>query len=332
MFLYYLKIAIRNIHTNQKFSIINIAGFAFAISICLAITLFLIKEHSYDRFHKNSDQIVRLIDTKDNTSLIDYRVKDILVSNYSEIENGCLVLRVNFPVEIKSGDKGFYMNDIMSVDNNFFEIFSIPFESGKSSIPFTDIQSAVITQSMARTIFGTENPLGKDILIWGSLPVTIIGVIKDFPENSSISAGLIVNAENENFKFNKWIGNSDDLSTYRWPFTIYLQLKKNVNPDQFAAKINVDSNRLKPYNEKIGFLKLKDIYLHDLTTGSETKQGNANLLKLLTGIALIILALAVINYVNLTVAQQNRRNKETAVRKTIGQTGTISFISFYLNQ
>lgn len=318
MFWYYFKIAIGNIRTNKRFSIINIAGFAFAISICLAITLFLIKEHSYDRYHKNSDQIVRLIDTKDNSSLIDYRVKDILVSNYSEIENGCLVLRVNFPVEIKSGDKGFYMNDIMSVDNNFFEIFSIPFESGKSSMPFTDIQSAVITQSMAGTIFGTENPLGKDILIWGSFPVTITGVIKDFPENSSISAGLIVNAENENFKFDKWIGNSDDLSTYRWPFSIYLQLKKNVNPDQFAAKINADSNRLKPYNEKIGFLKLKDIYLHDLTTGSDTKQGNASLLKLLTGIALIILTLAVINYVNLTVAQQNRRNKETAVRKTTG--------------
>jgi putative ABC transport system permease protein len=318
MIRYFLKLALRNISANQKFSIINIAGFAFALSICLAISLFLIKEHSYDRYHKNADQIVRLIDTKDNSSLIDYRVKDILLDNYSEIENGCLMLRVNFPVEIRYGDKGFYMNDIMSVDNNFFEIFSIPFESGKSSVPFTDIQSAVITQSLARTIFGTENPLGKNILVWSSLPVTITGVIKDFPDNSSISAGLIVNAENENFKFTKWIGNSDDLSTYRWPFPIYLKLKKNINPDLFAAKINADSNRLKPYGEKIGFLKLKDIYLHDPTTGSETKQGNANLLKLLTGIALIILTLAIINYVNLTVAQQNKRNKETAVRKIIG--------------
>lgn len=318
MFWYYLKIAIRNIRTNKKFSIINIAGFAFAISICMAISLFLIKEHSYDSYHEHADQIVRLIDTKDHSSLIDYRVKNILLNNYSEIENVCLVLRVNFPIEIKSGDRGFYMNDIMSVDNNFFEIFSISFESGKSSNPFTDIQSAVITQSLAKTIFGTENPLGKDLLIMGSFPVTITAIIKDFPDNSSISAGLLVNAENENFKFNKWIGNSNDLSTYRWPFTIYLQLKENINPDQLVAKINVNIDRLKPYNEKIGFLKLKDIYLHDLTSGSETKQGNPSLLKLLTGIALIILMLAVINYVNLTIAQQNKRNKETAVRKTTG--------------
>ena len=76
----------------KKFSIINIAGFAFAISICLAISLFLAKEYSFDRYHENADQIVRLINTKYNSSLIDYRVKDILSENYSEIENSCLIL------------------------------------------------------------------------------------------------------------------------------------------------------------------------------------------------------------------------------------------------
>ena len=321
MFWYYLRIAIRNIRTNKKFSIINIAGFAFAISICLAISLFLIKEHSYDRYHRNADQIVRLIDTKDNSSLIDYRVKDILLKNYSEIENACLIIRSNYPVEIKSGDKGYYLDDIMSVDNHFFEIFSVPFVAGQSSSPFTNINSAVITEKTAKIIFGTESPLGKDLTVWGMLPVTITGIIKDFPDNSSITAGILVNAENEKFKFNQWIGDSRDLSTYRWPFQIYLQLNENVNTDQFAAKINSHIEVLKPYDkyyEQIGLLKLKDIYLHDPTTGSDTKQGNASLLKLLGGIALIILILAVINYVNLTVAQQKKRNKDTGLKKAIG--------------
>jgi putative ABC transport system permease protein len=321
MFWYYFKIAVRNIRTNKKFSIINIAGFAFAISISLAITLFLIKEHSYDRYHKNADQIVRVIDTKDNSSLIDYRVKDILLKNYSEIENACLIIRADYPVEIKSGDKGYYLDDIMSVDNHFFEIFSVPFVAGQAASPFSNINSAVITEKTAKIIFGTESPLGKDLTVWGMLPVTITGIIKDFPDNSSITAGILVNAENEKFKFNQWIGDSRDLSTYRWPFQIYLKLNKNINPDQFAAKINSHIDVLKPYDkyyEHIGLLKLKDIYLHDPTTGSDTKQGNANLLKLLSGIALIILILAVINYVNLTVAQQNKRNKDTGLKKTIG--------------
>ncbi len=85
MFTYYLKSALRNLWKNKSFSVINISGFAFGISICLAIALFLIKEYSYDRYHKNAPQIVRLINSEDNTSSIDYRVKDILLQNYPEI-------------------------------------------------------------------------------------------------------------------------------------------------------------------------------------------------------------------------------------------------------
>ncbi len=318
MFLYYLRIALRNIRTNKKFSIINIAGFAFAISICLAIWLFLIKESSYDMYNEHAENIVRLIDTKDNSSLIDYRVKDILVKSYAEIENACLVIRTSHPIEVRSGDKGFYLNDLMSVDNSFFQIFSVRFVSSPQVPPFININSAVVTETTAKIFFGSDNPLGKELIVWGMEPVTITGVIKDFPDNSSITAGLIVNAENESFKFNKWIGDSRDLSTYRWPFQIYLQLKEKTDPDAFAAKLNSQIEVLKPYNDQVGFLKLRDIYLHDHTTGSDTKQGNAGLLQLLGAIALIILILAIINYVNLTVAQQNRRNRDTGLKKSIG--------------
>jgi putative ABC transport system permease protein len=328
MILYFLKIALRNIRTNGKFSIINIAGFAFAISICLAISLFLLKERSYDRYHKNVNQIVRLTNPRNNSSLIDYRVKDILLKNYSEIENGCLVLRVDRPVVVKSGDKGYYLDDILSVDNNFFEIFTVPFISGQPSTAFININSAVITEKTAKVLFGTVASVGKDLLIFGTIPVTITGVIKDFPENSSLSAGILVNADNEKFRFTQWIKDSRDLSTYQWPFQIYLQLKKKVNNELFAAKINGNAALLKPYNEQIGFLKLKDIYLNDPTSGSGTKQGNRGLLKLLGGIALIILILAVINYVNLTIAQQNKRNKDTGLKKAIGADRTTILIQY----
>jgi putative ABC transport system permease protein len=318
MFRYYLKIAFRNIRTNRKFSIINIAGFAFAISICLAISLFLAKEYSYDRYHKNVDNIVRLINVKYNSSLIDYRVKEILTRNYPEIENSCLLLRSPHPIEIRYGEKGFYLDDIMSVDKNYFEIFSVPFVSGQQFTPFTNINSALITEKTAKTIFGPNSPLGKELIVSGIAPVTITGILKDFPDNSSITASILVNAENEQFKFNKWMGDSRDLSTYQWPFQIYFQLKENVDPDSFSSKINENTDQLKPYAEKIGFLKLRDIYLNDTTTGSETRQGNKSLLKLMGIIAIIILILAIINYVNLTVAQQNKRNKDTGLKKAIG--------------
>ena len=318
MFKYYLKVAFRNLQSNKKFFVISIAGFAFAISVCLSIFLFLAKEFSYDSYHKDNGQIVRLINVKENSSLLDYRAKDILLRNYPEFEDACLVQRVDHPIAVKVGEKGFYLDDILSVDNRFFEIFSVSFETGTQTRPFDNINSAILTESTARTLFGTENPLGKDLMIWGNVPVTITGIIKDFPDNSSISAGILVNAENEKFKFTQWIGDSRDLNTYQWPFQIYFKLNKNVNPDQLLAKINGRNELLKPYSEKIGFLKLNDIYLHDHTTGSTTKQGNAGLLKILTGIAFIILILSVINYINLTVAQQYKRNKDAGVKKTIG--------------
>ena len=321
MFLSYLKSALRNLMINIKFTIIIITGFAFAISVCLGIALYIIKEHSFDSFNEHFDNIVRLTDAKNNSSLIDYRVKDILLKSFPEIENACLVLRVNHPIEVKCNERGFYLDDIISVDNNFFEIFSVPFVSKLQSPPFIDINSAIITEETAGTLFGSENPLGKNLFIGGMIPVTVTGIIRDFPDNSSISAGILVNANNENFKFNTWIGDSRDLSTYRWPFQIYFQLKNDVIPDLLAVKINSQSDLLKPYTEVVGFLKLKDIYLHDTTSGSETKQGNASLLSLLTLIAVIILSLAIINYVTLTLAQQNKRIKDTGIRKTFGANG-----------
>jgi putative ABC transport system permease protein len=318
MFWYYLKTAARDILTNKKFSVINIVGFAFAISICLAIMLFVINEYSYDLYNNNTDQIVRLINTKHKSSEIDYRVKDIVAKNFPEIQNACLALRSGNPVEVQCQGKGYYLDDIMSVDNDFFEVFTVPFISQPQSPVFTGINSAVITETTARKLFGTESPIGKDLLVWGNVPVTVSGIIRDFPDNSSLCAGLLVNAENIRFKFNQWIGDSRDSSTYWWPFQIYFQLDKNVNSEKLSEKINENIGILKPYVERVGFLKLKDIYLHDTTTGSDTKKGNPGLLRLLTVIALIILTLAVINYINLTIAQQVKHNKDTGIKKVFG--------------
>jgi putative ABC transport system permease protein len=332
MFWCYFKAVFKNFRSNKKFSLINIVGFAFGISICLAIATFFIKEYSYDNYHKYADQIVRLIDTKHNSSSIDYRVKNILLNNFSEIKNACIVQKQDGDIEVKVNEKGLYLESIMSVDNDFFNIFTISFVNGNPEKPFSSLNSAVITQSTAKKLFGTENPLGKQIIIMheDGIPLTVSAIVEDFPENSSISSGLLVNAENDEFKFSFSCGDYSDKSTHRWPFRIYLQLNKNLNHQLLISKINSNIELLKPYEEEIGFLSLKDIYLHDTTYGSQTKRGNAGLLKLLTAIALIILTLAIINYINLTIAQQNRRNKDTGIRKTIGASNGNIFLSFLI--
>ncbi|TKG95802.1 ABC transporter permease [Puteibacter caeruleilacunae] len=342
MIWYYLKQSIRNLAKNKSFSSINIVGFAAGISICLAIVLFLQKEFSYDKHIPNHEQIVRLIDTKNNSSSIDYRVKDILQDNYSEIENACLVQLRGYPLEVKTEHEGFYIDKVMSTDNEFFKMFSVEFVAGNSKTPFVDQSSVIITESIAKVLFGTKDPIGQKLELPKYPTVTVTAVVKDFPETASIAADLIVNAENKEFKFAFSCANFNDKSTHRWPFRIYLQLAGVSNKDQFFEKVNSNASLLAPFEDEIGYLNLSDIYLRDTTQGSHNKKGNLSLLKLLASIALIILTLAIINYVNLTIAQQSKRNKATGVKKTIGahrknllneyltESTLVTFVSFIL--
>ncbi len=319
MILYYIKIAFKNLWKNKRYSAINIAGFSFALSISVAIILFVLFENSYDRYHSNSEQIYRLIDEKEGSSSIDYRVEDILLSQFSEVKNACLYQQANVDIQLSSEGLGYSVKNAASVDEAFFQMFDVEFVRGNRNKPFNNLYSAIITQSAAEKLFGNEDPMGKELILsWGNTSIYVTGVIKDFPANSSMETSIIVNAENDDFKFSQSIGNSDDLSTYRWPFRIYVQLGENVDENTLLSSINESIQLLNPYVEKAGFLPLHDMYLHDPTYGSDTKKGNPALIRLLIGIASVILILAIINYINLALAQQQKRGKEIGVRKTIG--------------
>ncbi|MFB6341704.1 ABC transporter permease [Saccharicrinis sp. FJH62] len=306
---------------NKLISLINIIGFGFGISVCLALTIYVLNEFSYDRFHQNYNNIYRLVDDK-NSSRIDYRVKDILSSNFAEVEDACISQRLDMQLPVRVNDQGFYLNDIMSVDNNFFKTFSFVFKEGDPKHAFKNINSAVITESTAERIFGNEDPMGKEIIINAkNEPVTISGILYDFPENSSIYADLLVNAQNSKFKFAFGARSLEDQSSYRWPFTIYVQLSRNTDVAAFAQKLQ-NNDIYKRYVESLTLLPLKDIYLRDHTTGkgSATKKGNLAVIKLLSGIALIILVLSLINYMNLTVSRYSMQFRQISVRKILGAT------------
>jgi putative ABC transport system permease protein len=295
------------------------------------IILFLLKENSFDRYHENSNSIYKLIDVQNNSSAIDYRVVKNIVDNFPEVQNACFAQILQVQVGTTYNENGVYIDNIMSVNNSFFKIFTIPFVSGNASLPFTDINSVVITQSTAKTLFNSVNPIGKEIVVWHHYRLTVTAVIKDFPDNSSINANVIVNAENQKFKFSFSCGDYKDVSSHRYPFGIYLQLKENTNAVQLKNNLNLHSGLLNPYVKKVDLIPLKKIYLYDNTIGSDTIKGNPDLLTIMAIIAVIILALSIINYVNLSIARQNKRNKETGIRKTIGA-GRKDMILFFLTE
>jgi putative ABC transport system permease protein len=317
MLKYYIKSALISLRRNSIFSAINIFGFAFSISVCLAITIFLIHEYSFDKYHKNSKNIYRLIDSENNSSAIDYRVKDILKLNYPEIKDACIFQLETDPFHFKANGKGRYIENVLSCDNSCFDIFSIKIKKKLSENPLADKKSVTLTESTAKSLFGDVDPLGKEIFVFDTT-LFVSSVIEDFPENSSIQANVLVNANNEDFRFTTICKDSKDKSSYRWPFDIYLLVDKNVKIETLVNKINNNHKILEPYVQKIEFLPLGSTYLYDMTTDGNTLKGSRELLTILKCIAFIILVLALINYINLTSSQLNKRGKEIGIKKTIG--------------
>ena len=318
MIIYHLKTGWRSLFKNKKLFFINVGGLAFGLSVCLAVTLFYLRENSFDQYHSNAGFIYRLVDKENNSSAIDYRVKNMIIENFPEIDNSCLVQIVPDIIDVNNGTNAYHLENILSTDNAFFEMFSIPFLKGNPERAFQNKHSAILTESAAKIMFDNEDPTGKEILIGHSSPLIVTGVIRDFPENSSIQASIMVNGDNDAFKFSRNCSDCSDSTTIRYPFGIYLQINKQAKPGQLIAKINSSAHLLEPYLHEADLLSLKDMYLYDFTSGSRNKKGNPGLLRILGIIGIIVLSLAFINYNNLLMARQSKRNKETGVRKIFG--------------
>ncbi|HEX2982577.1 MAG TPA: ABC transporter permease, partial [Ignavibacteriales bacterium] len=277
------------------------------------ILLFLMNEKSYNTF-PDVERIYRLTDEEKKSSAVDYRVAQLARINFPQVEDACLVNVMN-KAELIYNKNLYSLGGIMSADDNFFKFFSAEFIAGNSQDPFADSASCILTESAARKIFAKENPIGRRIR-WNRTELHISGIIKDFPKNASIKACVFINSEE--FKFNTFCADGSDLSTYRYYYNVYIKLQQSAGVGQVKKLLNDRAGVFSPYIAKIGLLPLDDIYLYDNTDDSYTEKGNPGLLKLMTNIALVILVLSIINYINLTAAQQNKRNKETGIRKTVG--------------
>jgi len=330
----------RSIKSNLINSLINLFGMGFAISVCLAIALFAIHEFTYDHYHEKADRIVRLFDMENSTSSFDYRVKDILKENFPQIEEACLVQQFNSTSDIMmNGETEAHLFDVvMSADKAFFKVFSVPLILGDDDRPFHDKNSVVLTEKTARRFFkNVEEAMGK-VLTFQNSKITVTGVVKDFPENSSFSPEFILNSENEKFRFEFICEDYQDKSSHRWPFRTYIQLQEGTQPDELIGLINLNVDLLEGLSlpqydgatTTLGLLPLKEMYLYDNTTGSRAKKGNLFLLKILVTIAILVLSLAIVNYVNLTLAQQIRRNKTNIIRKTLGAGRRTVFIQIVI--
>jgi putative ABC transport system permease protein len=322
----YLKITLRYLLRNKIYSGINIFGLAVGIAACFAIMQYVHFELSYDRFHKHAESIYRVTLEwgEDKLATNHPAAGPALQSDFPEVVEFARAAPVSIftnsvtlthideqGVKNSINEEGIYL-----VDSSFLTIFSFPFIYGNSGIPFPTGNSIVITRSLSGKFFGSENPVGKVLMINGMQPLEISGVIEDVPENSHIKFHILAQLR---------LGDYDN--SWEWPeYYTYIRLAPGTNLAEFQAKLTGFSSKylektMKEYNTDISFhlQPLTKIYLQSQNLDKEREaRGNEKAVFFLLIIGVMILIIAWINYINLSTSKSLERAREVGLRKIAG--------------
>lgn len=321
----YLKIALRNLWRSKVFSSINVIGLSVGLASCLLLFMYITHELSYDDFQQKADRIVRVTmeySMEGRAAKIPQtgtKVAPEFGRQFPEIESG--VRLINRDGVVINGDQQFSEKRIMFADSAFFSLFSFPLLKGNPQTALAGPNLVVLSESTAKKYFGTENPIGKGLRIntGGSFrDYSVTGVVEDCPANSQIKYDLLTSfltlpAAN---RPEEWY--SANYATYlllRNPEAITsLQAKiPGFMKTQFSKEEMSGSNYL-TYNLE----PIRRVHLHSEVEGSFEPNGDLTYIYIFGSIALLILLIACVNYVNLATSRAVERAQEVGVRKVMG--------------
>ena len=320
----YFKIALRKLWKYKVFSLINIMGLAVGMTACFLIYLYVHFETSYDAFHTKANRIYRIItDIKTPSDLLQWSSTSApmainMQKDFPEVESAVRIRGESFLV--RKGNEKFQENNTVMADSTLFSIFDFPLVYGNKNTALKEPMSIVLSQTAAKKYFGNSNPVGQTVLLTGaSINATITGIMKDIPENSQLKADMIVSMSSQKQIY----GQSIDSQWTSFNLVSYLLLKPGVNVKSLTAKFpqfldkHVGSQLKDAQMSFTLFLEpLRYVYLYSTRDGSKT--GNINNVYIFSIIAVFILLIACINFINLTTARSAEQAKEIGIRKVVG--------------
>ena len=333
MFRNYLKIAFRNFIGHPGFSFINVLGLAVGIACCLLIVLFVRDERSFDRHNAQIDRIYRvgLDGFINNTAFVGVvsssPMAKALVDEVPEVAAATRVRNFGFPV-FRYGDKVFSEERVFSVDASFFDIFTVPFIAGDPKTALEKPNTIVLTRSMARKYFGGESPIGKSLNADGRRDYMVTGVVEDPPRPSHFHYDFLASLETyADSRSPVWVNNNyhtyflmkEGAEAGAVAAKLPGLVRKHVGPQvQAALGISLDEFIASGGKYEFFIQPVKDIHLRSHYDHELEPNGDIAYVYIFSVIALGILAVAVINFVNLATARSARRAREVGVRKTLG--------------
>lgn len=329
MLRHYFQIALRNLLKRKFYTLINVAGLAIGMTCCILISIYLYHERSYDQYHTKRERIYRLVQTFRSVeqgttpgapSPQDYQVwgcapvGPALQTDFPQIEK---VVQFMSPASLllQYGDKRFQQENLLFMDSTAFDVFSWKMIYGDPHTALTAPYSIVLTKAVAQKLFGNKNPVGQVLQIDNQYSCMVTGVMEDVPPNSQftfnglISMTTVRKLAPEIFG---WWGYVD--------FYTYLLLKENASIQSMQSKADDFVKRRNPGDKgySIKFEKMTDAYLHSVAGRQPGPTGSMLNVYLFFCIAVFIMFIACINFMNLSTARSLERAKEVGVRKVLG--------------
>ena len=340
----YFKVAFRNLWRNKGFSAINIFGLAIGLAICLLITLFVVDELNYDKFNTKADRIYRVnSDFKVNGSLFNDRespapMAATLVKEYPQIE-GATRLMYNGRSLVKKGNETLTEPNTFYADANVFDVFTLPMIAGDPKTALTQPNSIVISEDVAKKYFNSTDVIGKTLHLDNTADYKITGVIKNMPVQSHLHFNLIraMSGLSES-KVTNWLSENFESYILVKPGVTQQQLddilkqvtKKYAEPE-LKGFIHSSIADLEQKGDHFRFVSIPLTKIHLYSTVSHEVEpiGNIQYVYIFIVIAVFILLVACINFMNLSTARSAGRSKEIGVRKVLGS-GRSNLISQFL--
>jgi putative ABC transport system permease protein len=325
-----IKLAWRQLQKNKGFTALNIFGLTLGLATFLLITMYVADELSYDRFNINADRICRLntdiLSGGILTSMADAAppVAPTLLKNYPEVELAARMLMLDDALLLRKGQSVIKETRIVQCDPSIFSIFTLPMIDGNPATALASPHTVVLTERMALKYFGTTAAVGRILPSVGdTTPLTVGGVIRDMPAQACFHFDFFVTMQ----------GNGMQTNGSFWaffPMSTFVLLKPGTDFQAFNKKLaglygqyvpeykEMEADAKGTWYERVGATPLTDIHLRSSRTDELARNGNIQYVYIFSAIALFVLVIAGINFMNLSTARSANRAREVGVRKVLG--------------
>jgi putative ABC transport system permease protein len=329
----YFKVAWRNLLKNKVFSFINITGLAVGLASFLLIALYVLDELSYDRYNEKADRIYRVnTDIKFGGGDLHLTVASdpmgaVLKKDYPQVVEYTRIYNSSGSKLIKKGSQYINEEKVAHVDSTFFKVFTLPAVSGNTDIALNEPNTVVLTESASKKYFNTTDAVGE-ILEIEKTPYKVTAVIRDIPRASHFNFDVLLSMDNVDYQWGNFLSNN---------FQTYIVLQKGIDYKEFEknfttvidkyllpqAKQFMQINSMEDFKKagnklEYTLMPLTDIHLHSDRFPELSANGNIQYVYIFSAVALFILLIACINFMNLSTARSANRAKEVGIRKVLG--------------